>query len=755
MDAKTVSLLSLDNPEWNSDSRIAAVSLPVPMNAKLPTGLAGVASQSVDIAWWPDSQSKRKRAPRRRLLFALANEELPREFRLGKPTAAPRGLEPVDARIRIVNEDLDAMLPHKVGEVVFRWKGRSLAVRPGIRWKKELHWLQWPRIEELWSGPLVKAVRIGGYIEVDSVKEKEFRSKKTFFGSERLHRHDWLFAEMYVLCFSNGIVHVTARHVNNHRFDEGRALEHLVPVLGLVPDKSVQINETIDGFQNRFDLGSVALNFSDSASMVSAEHPGSLTTEDGIVVYQPYEGVEVEGGSFRGGRPDKFRVKAHERQMPKGVARTVRFCFSLGEASPEIGRLVVPEWWYALSADMWPDDALPVRNELDARIERTYESVVTSEKRGRFDDSVVGWSWEGESPYAGMLYFYRSGQLAHLRRALRDAYHIADIAFDHSTETIRMTDYPFDGAIAPPLFRTVGLTFGYLETGDPYLLECAESATTHWYWIDRHNWPRFAFGRDGASIRGLIFLWDYTGKEDYLTMAREAIGRLIQCQNPDGSYHDQGGTTGVHSIGQVVKKPWMANLATDPILDYLLRRPDDSQLWRAVEKTAGFMMATFQRGKDKGYWPYQVAYGKGRYDPWIHHRNPKSNGRLPFGKCFAHGHKARLLNVMSRRTGKSRYFETWLEFFHRYWKNETPNQWDYHVFDKTIQHLTFAQAHSWNARWCNNVLCIHPLRLAKCPELEGTILTPAGCVTLKVRWAKKRFVIVERSGADVPIELKS
>jgi hypothetical protein len=54
----------------------------------------------------------------------------------------------------------------------------------------------------------------------------------------------------------------------------------------------------------------------------------------------------------------------------------------------------------------------------------------------------------------------------------------------------------------------VGLTFGYLETGDPYLLECSESASSHWYWIDRQNWPRYAFGREGASIRSLIFLWD-------------------------------------------------------------------------------------------------------------------------------------------------------------------------------------------------------------------------------------------------------
>src|SRR4029079_4759210 len=101
----------------------------------------------------------------------------------------------------------------------------------------EIHWWQWLRVETLWSGPLVKAVRIGGYVEMEHVSEKEFRSKKTFHGSLRLHKHDWVYGEMYALCFANGVVQVAARHINNHRYDEGRELKNIVPVLGLVPDK--------------------------------------------------------------------------------------------------------------------------------------------------------------------------------------------------------------------------------------------------------------------------------------------------------------------------------------------------------------------------------------------------------------------------------------------------------------------------------------------------------------------------------------
>jgi hypothetical protein len=237
-------------------------------------------------------------------------------------------------------------------------------------------------------------------------------------------------------------------------------------------------------------------------------------------------------------------------------------------------------------------------------------------------------------------------------------------------------------------------------------------------------------------------------------MAREAIGRLIQCQNPDGSYYDQGGTTGVHAIGQVVKKPWMACLATDPILDYLLRRPDDPMLWRAVEKAGGFLMGSFLRGKKVDYWPYQVSYADTNYDPWIHFRQPKSKGKLPTRSMFAHGHKARLLNVLTRRTGATRYFETWLKFYEKHWAMRDPWKGDYHVFNKTLQHLPFAQAHRWNARWEKGALWISPLLLPHRSELEGTIVTPVGKVTLRVRRHGNRCAIIERSGADVPIKMK-
>lgn len=753
METKTISQLRLLNAEPNPQSRIAVASVPIPKQGKVPTGFAGIPSQSVDVAWWPDSMSGRKRAPRRRLMFAVTDGYLPNQFELGRPSRPSKHLRQVKVTKRVVNENLATWLPYQTSELKFQWKNRSLGIRVGIRWKNELHWWQWLRVEEVWSGPLVKAVRAGGFIEVDPATEKEFKTKRGFFGSTRLHRHDWLFGEVFALCFANGVVQVTVRHVNNHRFDEGRHLKGLVPVVAFAPDQSAKIDESLQGWNTKFQIGSASLNLDDASPLVSAEHPGRLRSEKDLVIYQPYEGVEVEGGTFRGGRKDRYRVRAREKAFPKGVARSVRFHFSLGDAAPVVSRLTVPEWWYALCRELWPDDVLPVRDEFDARIDRTYE-INNVDKRGRFDEAIMGRAWEGESPYAALLYFYRTGQIEHWRRAIRDAYHIADIAFDHSTETIRMTDYPFDGSIAPPLFRTVGLTFGYLETGDPYLLDCAESAASHWYWIDRHNWPRYAYGRDAGSLRSLVFLWDYTGKEDYLTMAREAIGRVIQCQNPDGSYFDQGGTIGIHAIGQVVRKPWMANLATDALVDYLLRRPGDETLWQSVEKAGGYMMRSFVRGKNKDYWPYQLSYGGTKYDPWIHQRSPESRGKLPTKWPMAHGHKARLLNLMTRRTGRAEFYETWLRFFRKHWAVKEPPKGDYHMFNKTLQHLPYAQSHTWNARWQNGTLWLDPVRLSGKTELQGTIVTPVGKVSLKIRQSGRKWKLLEQEGSEVPVRFE-
>lgn len=735
IDAETISHLRLRNPEPDPDSRIAMVSLPVPMNAAVPPGIAGLATQSVDIGWWPDSRSGGKRVARRRLVFGLGDGPLAKEFRLGLPAGSRSRLRSaIEVSAPVVQRDHENMLPHEVGEMQFVCGTKRLGLRLGVRWKNELHWWEWLRMEQIWSGPVVNAYRVGGLIEVIPLRFEDVApdGDATCRKSPWLHRQNWLFAEAFVLCFSNGVIQFTCRHINNHRFDEGREQRDIVPVIGFSASGTPRVDTPLDASRSRFKLGDAVLDITDALPMVSPGHPGSLRREGDLVVYQPYEGVEIAGDGYGRANGGGFLVRASEKRMPKGVARTVRFAASLGEVAPVVTRLTVPEWWYALSGDRWPDSVLPVRDSWDKRIDSA-AAAIESYRTGTFDVNHIAEIFEGEVPYSQCQYFYGSGDLKHLRRSLWDAYYIADVGFDHSTETIRMHDYPLDGSTSPPLHRTMGMLFGHLETGDPYLLECAESASNHWYWMDRHNWPRFAYGRDGHSIRGLVFLWDYTGNEDYRLKARDALRRMFQCQQPDGSYRDQGGGTGIHSLGHMPVKPWMTNLATDPAIDYLERCPEgDPEVLRSVLKAAQFMLQVGVQKDGSIRWPYQVRYADSTCSPWVAARDPESRGQLPSSNSLVHGHKARLLNVATRRTGDTRYFDTWLKYFDANWAHTPYPGRGPQAFNKHLQFLPYGQAHSWNARWHNGGLILDPIASRHRTEMAGTILTPRGPVAVKL-----------------------
>lgn len=758
IDSATTAALRLANPEAGGEARVAAVSLPLPMRGPVPAGLAGLQTQAVDLAWWPDSRSGGRRVPRRRLLLGIADGPLKASYRLGKPAAPKRPACPVEASLRIVSSSYGALLPHEVGEIRLGGGGRTLGLRLGVRWRDELHWWEWVRLEKLWSGPVATAYRAGGCIEVVPLTWESFINHPTLppnqaiLRSPWLHRQDWLFGEALIICFANGVVQVTCRHVNNHRFDEGRDQEDITPLIGFSVEGEGACDEVLDGSRARFDLGGVALDLGDASPLVSPAHTGSLKREGDLVLYQPYEGVEIAGDHSHRKREDSYHVRAADRRMPKGVARTVRLGLGFGAAAPAVARLTAPEWWYALNGDLWPDGALPVHDGWNRRIDAVYADTAL-DKRGRFDEGIMGYSWEGEVPYSQLRYYYRTGNPEHWRRALRDAYHIADIAFDHSTETIRMHDYPLDGSIAPPLFRTVGMLFGYLETGDPYLLDCAESAASHWYWMDRHMWPRYATGRDGASIRSLVFLWDYTGKEAYAEMAREAMGRVAQTQEADGGYRDQGSGTGIHGSSHMPVKPWMANLASDPMIDYLERVPGgrDRELTASLKKYFDFLMRTGVQPDGSVGWPYQVRYGDSLFDPMLAYRaGTEEGGKLPTGRPMAHGHKARALSFATRLSGDPAYFDAWLKFYNEHWANASSGAMCYHGFNKSLQHLPYAQAHAWNAAWIRGRLRLDPIPSEVRQELEGTIFTPLGPLALKLRQVevggRKVWELVERRG---------
>jgi len=752
-DSRLISELTLHNPEPNTDSRVGIVSLPLPFGAE-PAGIAGFPTHGVDIAWWPPSRSGGERVARRRMLYVVSDRPFPSQLRLGNPAALSANAVQASVALRDLHKDYKSLLPQHSAELVLTHGAVQLGVRMGLRWRNELHWWEWVRIEPLWSNPVVSAFRIGGVIGVVPVKAEEvFPDRTNIRKSEWLHRQNWVRGDIYLLSFANGAVQFYCRHVNNHQFDEGREQKEVTPIIAFAQNDVGQIDLKWTGTTPMIQLGAAKLNLTDCATLVSEKHPGSLRSEEGLVIFQPYEGIEIGGDTAKLTGQDGLFVRAHERTMPRGVARTVRFCVGLGDAAPIVTRFTPPEWWYALSGDFWPDGALPVHDAWDERIEATYEdAVVRKDCPGRFDDSCAAISREGEVPFIQFLYAHRTGNPEHWRRALRDAYHMADIAFDHATETIRMHNYPFDGSISPALFRILGMFYGHLETGDPYLRECSESASLRFLSIDRHNWPRHSYGRDAMSIRGLVFLADYLGSEQYRGWARECLARVIQCQLPDGSYHDQGGGTGVHAIGQLPVKPWMANMASNPILDYVERWPDDPPLWDALVKYGDFLLQAGTQEDGSVRWPYQVSYGGANFDPWREVFNPGTGlANLPDQSVNISSYKARSLSVLTLHTGNPAYYDAWLKFYDRYWRNQQPDDRRWSVI-KSLWHLPYAQAHAWNARWREGRVELAPLPSLYRTELEGTILTPRGPLHLKLHRNDANdpasWNIVEQSGSS-------
>lgn len=748
----------LQNPSADPQSRVCMVSVPVQLGQRAYTGLGDVPTQVQPVGWWPEELAKQAGVVRRQLMFGVSPGALPEVLALSADDTPPAGeWHGPELECRILSKKNTGLVLSEVNEAVFRFGGKLFGLRLGLIHGGEMHWWEWVRIETLWSGPLCTAFRMGGFIEVESTSDEDYAGVDKPVTSPALHLHNWLRGDVYALAFVNGVVHLTCRHINNHLFDHGKDLDDVVPVIGFTPPAEADLPGVLDGTVTRFDLGGVSLNLDEANTFVSAEHPGRLTNEGDVIIYQPYEGVEIRGDSHGRVRDDRYIVKADERRMPKGAARSVPFTIGLGDAEPVVTRLAVPPWQYAVARELWGDDALPVRDGRDRIIERC-EVDVRERAASRlrcFDNAVLTREvWEGEIPYSQMLHYYLSGDPEFFEIALTDSYHIADIGFDHATETMRMHNYPF-GAISPPLYRTVSMTFAYLETGDPYLLDCSESAATHYYWIDRHNWPRRSVGRDAASVRSLIFLWDYTGKRDYLTMAREVLQRLISTQRPDGSYADQGGAVGMcGGNANEITKPWMAMLANDPIVDYLQRVPGDPSLEEALRRTADFMLAAQLKRNGKYEWAYQYKYGDNPGDPHEMIQDPEHFAPFPTPRAAASGYKARFLPFATLLTGDTRYLEAWQRFYLSNWaiEGQAPHRVGY-TTNKMIQYLPFAQSHLWNARVREDGLALRPLLTDVESEMEGTIVSPWGDVTVRCSRRNGELSITASSDSDIKLTI--
>jgi hypothetical protein len=416
------------------------------------------------------------------------------------------------------------------------------------------------------------------------------------------------------------------------------------------------------------------------------------------------------------------------------MARTIRFNFSLSDRSPRVARYLAPAWWYGACEEFQPAPLLPVSNQYDEHIGSALTWVGEHMVHGGFEDGSVARhagkdlprhepGWEGEMPYSQFLGAWRSGDAEDYSRALRSAYYFADVAVDHAAKSVRMHGYGGD-AFSVPMNRLQGCIAGYLETGDPYLLDTARSVTETSYWTNKNSWPRLAVGRDACFIRSAVLLYRYFAEEHFRRMAHECSLMVAHSQRPDGSFGDQAGGTGIHAWGAYVTKPWMGLLALGGVIDYLELFPDEPKLAASVKRFADWLMAErWEHGGGMG-WSYQHAYDGGR--KYLHHPLGKF-WELPTPNLWHHESLGRLLLFCAERFDEPAYFQAWTES-HAVAKVEGGD----HAVNARLQFLPWVQARLWNAILTPEGVQIDPRHWGPGTPERGEVLTPHG--RLRVWW---------------------
>jgi hypothetical protein len=734
-------------------------SLPWPRTRRLPLSLGGRPTFGQPLGRWPGEPEG---TPRRQLLAAAAAGAAPERLRVGGSVAPTT--PPPTAEFELHRRCPEPGFMWEQHRLRLRWGGRTIALLMGLRHAGEVHWWESCRLVVHEDTPECRVVEMAGAIPRIQYGMAEMQAYRSYH-NPFLHKHNWLYGKLFARLHSNGVCEVFAQHVNSRFFDDGLDLEDVVPVVGLMVEDAAgglgSLCGPWTGEVPALTLGGVRLDLSEAARLATPEQPGRLDLADDCLVWQPYEGVEVYSGSWaRTITGDPFLCHAGQRLFPRGMARTLRFSLSLSERPPAVVRYLAPAWWYGACEEFMPQPLLPVSNAYDATLEECRDYVRRFQVQGGFEDGALprggnpqpapedrGRSeagWEGEAPWAQFLLAWRTGDARDYEGALRAAYHFTDVAVDHADRLVRMHGFG-QRAFAPPMNRVMACVAGWLETGDPYLIETAQAVVDTARWMQKNAWPRLAVGRDGKYVRSAALLYRYLGGEHYRHIAREGALMVAESQRPNGSFGDQAGGTGIHQIGAYITKPWMGLMATEGVLDYLELVPGDQRLLACIRQFADWLMQERLDHEGGKGWRYQHDFdGQRRYydsygGAWWELPGP--------GKAMWHQNSlARLLGFCSLQTGDPAYLDAWAESY-----AANPGASGDHGVATSAHPIPWLQAYLWGATLTETGVRLRPLHFGPRTPVEGTVLTPDGPVP--VSWAPDGKVVappgVEVAGGPV------
>jgi len=704
-------------------------SLPVPRTGTPLLNLGGRPTTNLSLGQWPREPAGR---PRRQLLIADSGGAAPAELRVGAGMVAPTGAVP-EAELVTFQASPTPQFVWERSLVWIRWGGVSVGLAMGLKTRGEVHWWEACRLVTRDVTPTCRVIEVGGAIPRDVTLLSDVQ-KYSGFKNPYLHHHNWLNGHLYARLHANGVCEIYAHHINSKFFDEGGALEDVVPVLGIRAPG--QLSGPWTGEQTEFALGPVRFDVREVARLATTEQPGAMWMADEFMVWQPYAGVDWFGGLCPLDQTgDPYIVRAEQHEFPRGMARTLRFSFSLApDRSPVVARYLAPAWWYGACEEFLPAPLLPVSNEYDRSLDACRDYVRrTTQQRGFEDGSMARHergpgerpepSWEGETPYGLLLSAWRSGNADDYDLALRAAYYVTDVATDHAAKLVRMHGYP-PPAVALPMGRIHATLGAWLETGDPYLRETALAVVDNSYWLHKNSWPRMAMGRDASFIRGAVLLYRYLADDHYRELARDAARDVVASQRPVGSFGDQGGGSGIHAWAAYITKPWMGLMAVGGLLDYLEVVGDEPELLGAIKRFADWLMQERHDHQGVMGWSYQHDYNGGRQFCDLHTGKAIDLPSLPL---WHKDYLARLMTFCSLRFGDPRYFDAWAE---SYAANPDRRNGD-HASAQSYQYLPWVQAKLWGARLTEQGVVCEPVHCDPRTPRQGVLHTPEGPVAVE------------------------
>jgi len=709
---------------------LCVASLPLPRQAPDGLGIVGAPSAALPLGQWHDAP-----APRRLLLAADCAGAAPAALTVARG-AEPAGGSLPRASMRLFETAPDALFFWERHSLAIEWRGHCVELALGLRHEGALRWWEACNLVVREDAPFCRVVEMGGAIPARMCDLAYLQSRQGYYDNEFLHQHNWLNGRVTIRLHANGVCDVVARHVNSKFFDDGRDLPHTVPVLGLRVDGEppMQGAGAWDGSMTRLERGAAAFDFAEMARLATAEKPGEWRVEQGFLVVQPYLGMELYGGSAaKALSGDAYVLRGEEQRVLRGMARSLRFSFSLNpERVPGIVRYAPPAWWYGVCEEFVPAALLPVRTELSAACDSGREWCRQTIRRNGFEDGAMPRGaapeappphepgWEGEVPYAQFLSAWATGDAAEYDDAMRAAYYFADVCIDHAAKQVRMHGWP-PNAFALPMARVHACLAAYLETGDLFLRQAAESVIQTAYWMHKNSWPRMAVGRDACFIRGAVLLYRYFGGAHYRDMARDSLADVAASQKPDGSFGDQGGGAGLHAWAAYITKPWMGCMAVGGAIDWLELFPDDAETAGMVKRFADWLMRErFDHDGVMG-WSYQHDYRGG---PDFLDAGGKVV-RLPGPGLWHKDYLARVLTFCALRFQDASYYDAWHESF----SGAGGGVRDDHAFAQTLQFVPWVEARLWNAAVAGTGVRAEPTWLGERTPRQATVQTPDGPVS--------------------------